>query len=223
MKLRHWYPRIHYYRSKNTRMFLYGNKKDALHRLKNMLHKVKGNQLISTNMIRAVFCSLVACFSQTSFLPFRELKKIEWVSLVLELSKRTSVFPPASVKWKQTRKTAKRDTKNPKGRHVSFACAMLEARGSYLPRYRFFLVLWPRRPGEMVIIIYEAPTVIFKVPIRTNQFLPQKVSENPVRKKTRPSENFLEQRNIRKSSPVFSGQNIPKGNSCSISWLSSIA
>lgn len=161
MKLRHWYPRIHYYRSKNTRMFLYGNKKDALHRLKNMLHKVKGNQLISTNMIRAVFCSLVACFSQTSFLPFRELKKIEWVSLVLELSKRTSVFPPASVKWKQTRKTAKRDTKNPKGRHVSFACAMLEARGSHLPRYRFFLVLWPRRPGEMVIIIYEVPTVIF--------------------------------------------------------------
>ena len=107
----------------------------------------------------------MACFSQTSFLPFRELKKIEWVSLVLELSKRTSVFPPASVKWKQTRKTAKRDTKNPKGRHVSFACAMLEARGSHLPRYRFFLVLWPRRPGEMVIIIYEAPTVVFKVPI----------------------------------------------------------
>lgn len=64
----------------------------------------------------------------SSFLPFSELKKMEWVSFVFALSRRTRVFPPASVKWRQASKTAKAETKNPKDRHVSFANAMLEER-----------------------------------------------------------------------------------------------
>ena len=73
-----------------------------------------------------LFEGLQICCS--SFLPFKELKKMEWVSFVLALSTRTRVFPPASVRWEEASKMAKTETKNPEARHVSFANTILEER-----------------------------------------------------------------------------------------------
>ena len=58
-------------------MFLYGNKKDALHRLKNMLHKVKGNQqlLISTNMMRSSLLFSSGLLFPDFVLTFQRVKK----------------------------------------------------------------------------------------------------------------------------------------------------
>ena len=58
-------------------MFLYGNKKDALHRLKNMLHKVKGNQqlLISTNMMRSSLLFFSGLLFPDFVLTFQRVKK----------------------------------------------------------------------------------------------------------------------------------------------------
>ena len=51
---------------------------------------------------------------------------MECVSFVLALSRRTRVFPPASVRSKQASKTTKVEMKNPTERHVSFKKAMME-------------------------------------------------------------------------------------------------
>ena len=57
-------------------MFLYGNKKKyALHRLKNMLHKVKGNQLISTNMMRSSLLFSSGLLFPDFVLTFQRVKK----------------------------------------------------------------------------------------------------------------------------------------------------
>ena len=56
-------------------MFLYGNKKDALHRLKNTLRKVKGNQLISTNMMRSSLLFFSGLLFPNFVLTFQRVKK----------------------------------------------------------------------------------------------------------------------------------------------------
>ena len=66
-------------------------------------------------------------------------------------------------------------------------------------------------------------SIMFYVKMVIVYHLQKKIPENPVGKKWNTTfwvvlaENVWEQRNIWKGSPVFSGRNIPIGNSCSIS------